>query len=78
MTTSMTMTDPTTATAEQLHDEIAAILPRIDAAIKRITDGQACMRIPAEVEDPDLVLADCKRLLREILAAPQPGDRNAE
>ncbi len=45
---------------------------RIDAAIERITKGQADMRIPAEETDPDLVLADCKAQLasaREQIAA---------
>lgn len=43
-----------------------ALLPRIDAAIQRIVNGQGCMRIPADLEDPDLVLADCKRLLKHV------------
>jgi hypothetical protein len=43
--------------------EVTSLLPRIDAAIERITSGRAPMRIPAENTDPDLVLADCKRLL---------------
>lgn len=43
------------------HQEL---IVRIDAAIDRIVNGSACMRIPAEPEDPDLVLADCKRVLK--------------
>lgn len=43
--------------------DVAELLPRIDAAIRRITVGEAFMRIPAEPTDPDLVLADCRRLL---------------
>lgn len=42
---------------------VAELLPRIDAAIRRITAGDASMRVPAENTDPDLVLADCRRLL---------------
>lgn len=41
---------------------------RIDAAIKRITDGHGAMRVPADENDPDLVLADCKALLDEVRA----------
>jgi hypothetical protein len=46
--------------------KVLALLPRIDAAIQRIVNGQGCMRIPAELTDPDLVLADCKRLLSHV------------
>jgi chromosome segregation ATPase len=42
---------------------------RIDAAIERITSGQAGMRIPAEETDPDLVLADCKAELERLKGA---------
>lgn len=43
----------------------APLLERIDAAIQRITSGCGNMRIPADITDPDLVLADCKRVLLE-------------
>lgn len=33
---------------------------RIDAAITRITNGRAAMRIPADETDPDIVLVDAK------------------
>lgn len=39
---------------------------RIEAAIKRITDGLGPMRIPADQTDPDLVLRDCQRALDEL------------
>jgi hypothetical protein len=42
--------------------EVAELIPRIDAAIRRIVAGDASMRVPAESTDPDLVLADCRRL----------------
>jgi hypothetical protein len=31
---------------------------RIESAIQRIKDGHACMRVPADATDPDLVLAE--------------------
>lgn len=37
------------------------LIERIDAALKRLTDGHAPMRIPASQTDVDLVLADAKR-----------------
>lgn len=37
---------------------------RIIAAIRRLIDGHAPMRVPADPTDPDLVLADCLALLR--------------
>ena len=39
--------------------EARELMPRIGAAIKRVTSGHGAMRIPAHKEDPDLVLADC-------------------
>jgi hypothetical protein len=44
----------------------AALVQRIDAAIQRITSGNGAMRVPAENSDPDLVLADCKKLLQHV------------
>jgi hypothetical protein len=47
------------------------IAERIDAAIERITSGNAAMRVPAEDDDPDLVLAEARMeitLLRGQLA----------
>jgi hypothetical protein len=41
--------------------QVLTLLPRIDAAIERITTGTA---------DLDLVLADCKRLLRHVYGVP--------
>lgn len=40
------------------------ILTRIDGAIERITSGNASMRVPAESMDPDVVLADCREMLK--------------
>ncbi len=47
---------------------MSTIQQRIDAAIKRITDGHGCMRIPADETDPDLVLADCKAEIASLRA----------
>lgn len=51
--------------------ERAELLGRIDTAIERITSGSCSMRVPAEGDDPDLVLADCKVLLK---APPLPAE----
>ncbi|QJI53007.1 hypothetical protein XccvBFoX4_gp53c [Xanthomonas phage FoX4] len=37
--------------------------PRIVAAIERIASGHGCMRIPAEPNDPDLVLSDILNII---------------
>jgi hypothetical protein len=42
------------------------MVERIDAAIKRITSGQAPMRIPVDQTDPDIVLADCRSLIERM------------
>lgn len=36
---------------------------RISEAIRRVCNGNGTMRIPADLTDPDLVLADCRRAL---------------
>lgn len=41
---------------------------RIEAAINRITEGRAPMRIPADQTDPDLVLVDCRDRIAELEA----------
>lgn len=41
---------------------------RIEAAIDRITDGRAPMRIPADPTDADLVLAACREELTSLRA----------
>jgi len=43
-----------------MGDEAKLLMDRIDAAITRITSGQAPMRIPRDLTDPDVVLADCQ------------------
>ena len=51
---------------------------RIDAAIKRIQDGHGAMRVPADLTDPDIVLAECRELISEVerlkVAAWRPLD----
>lgn len=41
---------------------------RIEAALKRITEGRAPMRIPADETDPDLVLAAAQKRIEELEA----------
>ncbi|MCC4618321.1 hypothetical protein LL972_20395 [Xanthomonas campestris pv. asclepiadis] len=43
--------------------DLAAMRPRIEAAINRIVSGHGCMRVPAEETDPDLVLADVLQII---------------
>lgn len=50
------------------------LLQRIDAAIKRITDGHAPMRIPADNTDVDIVLAECANFIRSRLNDELRGD----
>ncbi|PPU60822.1 hypothetical protein XcodCFBP4690_17225 [Xanthomonas codiaei] len=56
--------------------DLAAMRPRIEAAIRRITSGHGCMRIPAEETDPDLVLADVLQIIDQQVqpAAAKDGD----
>jgi len=44
--------------AEPRQDVPEGLVVRIESAIQRIHEGHACMRIPADPNDPDLVLAD--------------------
>lgn len=63
------MTQNTNTPASGWSDKPIALpelLSRIDSAIKRITSGSCSMRVPAESDDPDLVLADCKTLLKAL------------
>jgi len=55
-------------TKREVTEGLAAMRPRIVAAIERITSGHGCMRIPAEPNDPDLVLSDILNIIdgREI------------
>lgn len=46
-----------------MQDETMPLNERIEAALKRITTGQAAMRVPVEATDPDIVLADCAAAL---------------
>lgn len=41
---------------------------RIEAAIRRITEGRAPMRIPADETDPDIVLAAAQKRIAELEA----------
>jgi hypothetical protein len=39
---------------------------RIEAAIKRVTSGQAPMRVPVEETDVDIVLGDCAAMIADL------------
>lgn len=51
---------------DQVLEEVQDLRDRIARAIERVTTGQAPMRIPAEISDVDLVLADCLPALAEL------------
>jgi hypothetical protein len=51
---------------DQVLEEVQDLRERISRAIERVTSGQAPMRIPAEISDVDLVLADCLPALAEL------------
>lgn len=36
---------------------------RIDAALRRVANGEGSMRVPVEATDPDVVLSDCMKAL---------------
>ena len=46
--------------------DLKNLAERIDEAIRRITSGDAPMRIPAEQTDPDLVLRDCQNAIHAL------------
>lgn len=53
----------------KMRDADMPLTGRIDAAIERITHGQAAMRVPVEATDPDVVLADCQREIERLTNA---------
>jgi pyridoxal biosynthesis lyase PdxS len=59
---------------KQMRDSDMPLIDRINAALNRIHQGHAAMRIPAEATDHDVVLADCK----EHIAALEKQLRRAE
>jgi hypothetical protein len=54
------MTDRPTS---KMRDSDMPLAQRIDAAIRRITNGGGLMRVPVEATDPDIVLSDCLKAL---------------
>ncbi len=48
--------------------DIPPLNERIGAAIDRVTNGQGCMRIPADPTDPDIVLGDCRESIAALSA----------
>jgi hypothetical protein len=55
-----------------------ALMLRIDEATKRITSGMAPMRIPADLNDADIVLSDCETVIRELTTALTDSRRQTE
>lgn len=52
----------------KMRDADMPLTERIEAAIERITHGQAAMRVPVEATDPDVVLADCQTEIERLRA----------
>lgn len=51
---------------------------RIESALDRIKNGDACMRIPADPTDPDLVLVACQEHIAELEAELQETRRHLD
>ena len=51
---------------------------RIEAALRRIKDGHAPMRVPVDQTDVDIVLADCAARVRELETEKALSDLSAE
>lgn len=54
--------------SSKLRDGDLPLEERIRIALRRATNGEATMRVPAEATDPDIVLSDCLDALVEIKA----------
>jgi hypothetical protein len=65
----------TTPESPKATDEL---MLRIDEATSRITSGMAPMRIPADRNDADIVLADCETRIRELSAQLLSAQRATE
>ena len=59
----MNFSEPLREDVERERDPLSV---RITQAISRITSGQGAMRIPADENDPDLVLAACRDRIAEL------------
>lgn len=54
---------------KEMRDSSMPLADRINAALERIYNGHAGMRIPAEATDHDVVLADCRERIAELEAS---------
>lgn len=59
----MNFSEPLREDVERERDPLSV---RITQAISRITSGQGAMRIPADENDPDLVLVACRDRIAEL------------
>lgn len=54
------------------------LLDRIDSAITAFTSGRASMHVPPEANDVDMVLAECWKMVKSMLAAaPSAGSHGS-
>jgi len=54
------------------------LLDRIDSAITAFTSGRASMHVPPEANDVDMVLAECWKMVKSMLAAAPAQPQNRE
>jgi hypothetical protein len=52
----------------EMKDHNVPLLERIDRSINRIERGNGHMRVPAEATDPDVVLDDCRKRIKQLEA----------
>ena len=52
----------------KIRDGDMPLLDRVDAALRRVTNGEGQMRVPVEATDPDVVLFDCKHEIERLSA----------
>lgn len=49
-----------------MRDADMPLIERIDAAMRRISNGEGQMRVPVEATDPDIVLSNCRDRILEL------------
>ena len=58
--------------------DLSELAQRCDASITRITSGLAPMRVPVDETDPDVVLAECQKVIASLAVAEQAAGVTVE